>query len=125
VNRNQRLRELIHGGPYDPFRWIIMVRLAVDADNAGLVNPPELAHVSDWIGHSEKWALNCLRHLRQDGWITQTEDGRWDISVNLRQGSRAHADLKDRAPFKAVGVAGAVPQPQLGSAIRPNNLREQ
>jgi hypothetical protein len=87
VNADERLRELINGGPYEPYRWIIMVRLAVEADDAGLVDEdPE--RIGDWVGSVEA-GEHALGHLLNDGWITETHDMRWDIGQALRQGRTA------------------------------------
>ena len=98
MNADERLREVIHGGPYEPYVWIVLVRLAVDADDDGLLDAPELPLVADWVGESERRAKYCLKVLKRDGWLRQNEDKRWDISVNLRQAPRARADITDRAP---------------------------
>jgi hypothetical protein len=94
VNADERLRELIHGGPYEPYQWIVMVRLAAVADDQGLVDVPEIALVSDWVcepvdeteERSDKRALYSLKRLKATGWITPVSDQRWDIGRLLRQG---------------------------------------
>jgi hypothetical protein len=99
VNANERLREIIHGGPYDPFQWILLVHMAALADNAGLLDRPDRALMSDWISRSEHQVTVSLKGLKQMGWVTMTDDQRYDISRNLRQGSRARADITDRARY--------------------------
>ena len=86
LTADQRLREVINGGPYDRWQWITMVRLAAGADDRGIVDRPDVLLVADWIGKSEDWALAVLRRLKADGWIRSTLDGRLDIGENLRKG---------------------------------------
>jgi hypothetical protein len=96
VNADERLREVIHGGPYEPYVWVVLVRLAAWADDDGMLDAPELALVADWVGGTETRAKYCLKVLKADGWLVQNATKRWDISVNLRQAPRARADIRDR-----------------------------
>jgi hypothetical protein len=90
VNADERLRELIFGGPGIYSLWTIMVILAARADDAGLVDPVEPDEVTEWIRKSEPWAASAIRRLKRDGWIYETSDARWDISVELRGGAKTH-----------------------------------
>lgn len=92
MNAIERLKELIYGGPYELVDWVIMVHLAVDADDEGLVKRPSLADAVHWVGSRER-ALNSIKRLKDEEWVVLSEDGRYDISVSLRQAPRACADI--------------------------------
>ena len=81
-----RLVDLVTGGPYELRQWVIMVRLASEADDAGIVKKPEPAVLAQWINDTEGWAKHTVRALIADGWITETDTGKWDISRLLRKG---------------------------------------
>jgi hypothetical protein len=97
MNADERLRELIHGGPYDPFQWIILVRMAALADDDGILDRPDRLLMCDWIKRSDAMVRVALKGLKQRNWLTVIDGNRYDISVYLRQGSRARADITDRA----------------------------
>ena len=89
-----RLLELVHGGPYEIRQWAIMVRLAAEADDSGLVDKPEMSVLAQWISGSEAWAKHTVRCLLEQGWLQETESGQWDISRLLRKG--LNTSIEDR-----------------------------
>jgi hypothetical protein len=89
VNRQDRLIELIHGGPYDRAAWIVMVHLATFADDQGILPACDVDQLAFWLGLDEEQrhrAEACLKHLLEQGWIHEAQEGQWDIGQGLRQG---------------------------------------
>ena len=86
MNADERLREVIHGGPGDRRLWTIMVILAARADDKGIVDIPELDEIAEWIERSENWAGWCVAELKRQGWLRTFDAVKWDIGRNLRQG---------------------------------------
>lgn len=86
MNRDERLRELIFGGPGDRRLWTIMVILAARADDRGVVNIPDSDEIAEWIERSENWAEWCVAELKRQGWLSTFDSVNWDIGRNLRQG---------------------------------------
>lgn len=87
MNADERLRELIHGGPGDRRLWTIMVILAARADDKGIVDIPGSDEIAEWIERSEGWADWSVAELKRQGWLSAFDAVRWDIGRNLRQGN--------------------------------------
>jgi hypothetical protein len=86
ITANERLRDLIHGGPGDRHLWTVMVILGARANAEGIVEKPQMDEVAEWIGKSEQWATWVVRELERQGWIHQFDEAHWDIGQNLRKG---------------------------------------
>jgi hypothetical protein len=87
ITADERLRDIIFGGPGDRRLWVVMVILAARADEKGIVRIPDDDEVGEWINRSAGWARWSLDELQRQGWLHPFDAGHWDIGRELRKGT--------------------------------------
>lgn len=79
MTADERLKAILLDGPTNHAWLLCLAALAARADPIGYIKAPSPEDLADWTGLSARWALNCIKHLKRQGWIVRANDQEWLI----------------------------------------------